>query len=92
MAEGGVYIEGTKDLTYNISLARGVTSLNTQIAQSFAACATSLGVFGYSQGGQVVSLAMPQLATQYKTRANSPSRRSATCSLRMVAFSAASRA
>jgi hypothetical protein len=64
-AEGAYIFTGTKDLTYDISLARGVTSLNTQIAQSFAAGATSLGVFGYSQGAQVASLAMPQLATIY---------------------------
>ena len=64
-AEGGYLLTGTKDLTYNISLARGVTSLENQIAQSFAGGATSLGVFGYSQSAQIVSLAMPQLATTY---------------------------
>ncbi len=66
-AQGGYPFSGTKDLTYNISLARGVTSLETQIAQSFAAGGpgTTLGIFGYSQGAQVASLAMPQLATQY---------------------------
>ncbi|HUH71299.1 MAG TPA: PE-PPE domain-containing protein [Mycobacterium sp.] len=64
-AQGAYIFTGTKDLTYNISLARGVTSLETQIAQSFAAGGTSLGVFGYSQGAQVASLAMPQLATTY---------------------------
>jgi hypothetical protein len=66
-AQGAYIFTGTKDLTYDISLARGVTSLETQIAQSFApgSVATSLGVFGYSQGAQVASLAMPQLATQY---------------------------
>jgi hypothetical protein len=68
-AEGAYIFTGTKDLTYNISLARGVTSLNTQIAQSFAAggLGTTLGIFGYSQGAQVASLAMPQLATQYNS-------------------------
>ena len=64
-AQGAYIFTGTKDLTYDISLARGVTSLETQIAQSFAAGGTSLGVFGYSQGAQVASLAMPQLATTY---------------------------
>ena len=66
-AQGGYPFTGTKDLTYNISLARGVTSLETQIAQSFAGrwAGTTLGIFGYSQGAQVASLAMPQLATQY---------------------------
>ena len=68
-AEGAYIFTGTKDLTYDISLARGVTSLNTQIAQSFAAGGpgTTLGIFGYSQGAQVASLAMPQLATQYNS-------------------------
>jgi hypothetical protein len=66
-AQGAYIFTGTKDLTYDISLARGVTSLDTQVAQSFAAGATSLGVFGYSQGAQVASLAMPQLATQYNS-------------------------
>ncbi len=64
-AQGGYLLTGTKDLTYGISLARGVTSLDTQIGQSFAGGATSLGVFGYSQGAQVASLAMPGLAQVY---------------------------
>ena len=64
-AQGGYVFVGVKDLTYGISLARGVTSLDTQIGQSFAAGATSLGVFGYSQGAQVASLAMPGLAKTY---------------------------
>ena len=64
-AQGAYIFTGTKDLTYNISLARGVTSLDTQIAQSFAAGATSLGIGGYSQGAQVASLAMPGLAKTY---------------------------
>ncbi|HUO40309.1 MAG TPA: PE-PPE domain-containing protein [Mycobacterium sp.] len=64
-AEGAYPFTGTKDLTYNVSLARGVTSLVTQINQSFQAGATSLGIFGYSQSAQLVSLAMPQLATTY---------------------------
>jgi hypothetical protein len=64
-AQGGYLLTGTKDITFNLSLARGITSLDTQIGQSFAAGATSLGVFGYSQGAQLVSLAMPQLATVY---------------------------
>ncbi|OBG23825.1 PE-PPE domain-containing protein [Mycobacterium sp. 852002-51057_SCH5723018] len=60
-AEGLYPFTGTKDLTLDISLARGVTSLETAISQSFAAGASSLGVFGYSQSAIIASVAMPQL-------------------------------
>jgi hypothetical protein len=66
-AEGAYPFTGVKDLTFNTSLARGVTTLKTQIAQSFSAGATSLGIFGYSQSAQLVSLAMPELAHTYSS-------------------------
>ncbi|MCW2662867.1 MAG: hypothetical protein JWP83_4019 [Mycobacterium sp.] len=64
-AEGLYPFTGVKDLTLDISLARGVTSLNNAIAQVIPNPATYTGdpvaILGYSQSSIISSLAMPQL-------------------------------
>jgi PE-PPE domain/PE family len=60
----GLYpLTGVKDLTVNISLARGVTILNNAILQQFQAGNTVV-VSGYSQSSVVASMVMPQLVAE----------------------------
>jgi len=63
----GLYpFTGVKDLTLNVSAARGVTELNNAILQQLAALppGSSIAVLGYSQSAIVSSLEMPQLLAQ----------------------------
>ncbi len=72
-AEGLYPFTGTKDLTLDISLARGVTSLNNAITQVLgAAPATghSVSVFGYSQSAIISSMEMPKLLAEGYTSSN----------------------
>lgn len=67
-AEGLYPLTGVKDLTLDISLARGVISLQNAIHQVIQDPANYNGlpvaVLGYSQSSIVSSLAMPQLLAQ----------------------------
>ncbi|OBG46005.1 hypothetical protein A5672_00790 [Mycobacterium alsense] len=67
-AEGLYPFTGVKDLTLDISLARGVISLENAIHQVIMNPATYMGdpvaILGYSQSSIVASLAMPQLVAQ----------------------------
>ncbi|OBK53248.1 PE-PPE domain-containing protein [Mycobacterium sp. 1081908.1] len=58
--EGLYPITGIKDLTFNVSVARGVTALNNAI-QSLAVPGNTINVFGYSQSTVVASLEMQAL-------------------------------
>jgi hypothetical protein len=65
-AEGLYPFTGTKDLTLDISLARGVTSLNNQITQALGAAPStgSVSVLGYSQSAIIASMEMPKLLAE----------------------------
>jgi hypothetical protein len=64
-AEGLYPFTGVKDLTLDISLARGVTELKNAIALQIApADGNSVAVLGYSQSSIIASMAMPQLLAQ----------------------------
>lgn len=63
-AEGLYPFTGTKDLTLDISVARGVTSLNNAILQAKPTGGNPLVVFGHSQSAVVSSLVMPQLLSE----------------------------
>ncbi|KAA1243084.1 PPE family protein, partial [Mycobacterium simiae] len=59
----GLYpVTGTKSLTFDISVAQGVTILDTAIRQQIAA-GNSVTVFGYSQSATIASLEMVRLAS-----------------------------
>jgi hypothetical protein len=58
--EGLYPLTGIKDLTLDISLARGLTILNNQI-QSLATGTNTINVFGYSQSAIIASLEMQAL-------------------------------
>lgn len=58
--EGLYPITGIKDLTFNVSVARGVTALNNAI-QPLAVPGNTINVFGYSQSTVVASLEMHAL-------------------------------
>lgn len=61
--EGLYPFTGVKDLTLDISLARGVTELNNAINQALATAAGQpVSVLGYSQSAIIASLEMPNLA------------------------------
>ena len=63
----GLYpFTGVKDLTLNVSAARGVTELNNAILQQLAALppGSSIAVLGYSQSAIVSSLEMPKLLAE----------------------------
>jgi hypothetical protein len=64
-AEGLYPFTGTKDLTLNISLARGVTAMENQINLAFTNTGGPIAVLGYSQSSTVISLAMSQLVGHY---------------------------
>ncbi len=67
-AEGLYPFTGTKDLTLDISLARGVTSLDNAIMQAISpggmGPTNNIAVLGYSQSAIIASMAMPQLLAQ----------------------------
>ncbi len=65
-AEGLYPYTGVKDLTLDISLARGVTSLNNAITAVLgpAPSAKVVSVLGYSQSSIIASLEMPKLLAQ----------------------------
>jgi hypothetical protein len=64
-AEGLYPFTGTKDLTLDISLARGVTSLNNAINAAIAPGTGTVAVLGYSQSSIISSMVMPQLLAQH---------------------------
>jgi len=61
--EGLYPLTGIKDLTFDISVARGLTILNNAIQQyaTLGGTANTLNVFGYSQSAAIVSLEMQAL-------------------------------
>ncbi|OBF43665.1 hypothetical protein A5787_14415 [Mycobacterium sp. 852002-50816_SCH5313054-b] len=65
-AEGLYPFTGVKDLTLDISLARGVTSLNNAITGVLgpAPSAKVVSVLGYSQSSIIASMEMPNLLAQ----------------------------
>jgi hypothetical protein len=64
-AEGLYPITGVKDLTLDISLARGVTALDNQINLAIhPGTNQSVSVLGYSQSSIVASMEMPQLLAE----------------------------
>lgn len=65
-AEGLYPFTGVKDLTLDISLARGVTALNNAIVGVLgpAGSAKVVSVLGYSQSSIVASLEMPRLLAE----------------------------
>ena len=64
-AEGLYPFTGTKDLTLDISLARGVTALNNAINLQIAPGTGTVAVLGYSQSAIISSMIMPQLLAQH---------------------------
>ena len=65
-AEGLYPFTGVKDLTLDISLARGVTSLNNAITGVLGAAPSAkvVSVLGYSQSSIIASMEMPNLLAQ----------------------------
>lgn len=64
-AEGLYPITGVKDLTLDISLARGVTALDNQINLAIhPGTNQSVSVLGYSQSSIIASMEMPQLLAE----------------------------
>ncbi len=66
-AEGLYPFTGVKDLTLDISLARGVTALNnaiTQVLGTAPATGHSVSVLGYSQSAIISSMEMPKLLAE----------------------------
>ncbi|WP_068176738.1 PE-PPE domain-containing protein [Mycobacterium sp. UM_CSW] len=67
-AEGLYPFSGVKDLTLDISLARGVTALdniiNQQITPGLGGPTNSVAVLGYSQSAIISSLEMPKLLAE----------------------------
>jgi hypothetical protein len=61
--EGLYPLTGIKDLTFDISVARGLTVLNNAIQQyaTLGGTANTLNVFGYSQSAAIASLEMQAL-------------------------------
>lgn len=59
--EGLYPITGIKDLTLNISVDRGLTTLNNTIMGQLGAGAGKVTVFGYSQGAILAALELPIL-------------------------------
>ena len=57
--EGLYPLTGIKDLTFDISAARGLTILDNSIRAAFGQlAATSVNVFGYSQSSVIASMEM----------------------------------
>jgi PE-PPE domain/PE family len=67
-AEGLYPFTGVKDLTLDISLARGVTALdnaiNLQITPGMGGPTNSVSILGYSQSSIIASLEMPKLLAE----------------------------
>jgi PE-PPE domain/PE family len=67
-AEGLYPFTGVKDLTLDISLARGVTALdnaiNLQITPGLGGPTNSVSILGYSQSSIIASLEMPKLLAE----------------------------
>jgi len=59
--EGLYPLTGVKDLTFDISVARGLTILNNSIQTSVQNGSTQINIFGYSQSAAIVSLEMQAL-------------------------------
>ena len=59
--EGLYPLTGVKDLTFDVSAARGVTILDQAIKAAFATGANPVNVFGYSQSAVVASMEMAAL-------------------------------
>jgi hypothetical protein len=59
--EGLYPLTGIKDLTFDVSAARGVTILDGYIKSTIASGATQINVFGYSQSANIVSQEMMAL-------------------------------
>ncbi len=64
-AEGLYPFTGTKDLTLDISLARGVSSLNNYINAAITPGNGNIAVLGYSQSSIISSMIMPQLVSEH---------------------------
>jgi PE-PPE domain/PE family len=62
--EGLYPFTGVKDLTLDISLARGVTQLDNAINLAISPGGGNIAVLGYSQSAILASMAMPQLLAQ----------------------------
>jgi hypothetical protein len=62
--EGLYPFTGVKDLTLDISLARGVTQLDNAINLAISPGGGNIAVLGYSQSAIIASMAMPQLLAQ----------------------------
>jgi PE-PPE domain/PE family len=63
-AEGLYPLTGVKDLTLDISLARGVISLDNAINLAIHPGAGSIAVFGVSQSAIIASMEMPKLLAE----------------------------
>lgn len=64
-AEGLFPYTGLRDLTLDVSVARGVTELNNAISQAISpGTGGSIAVLGYSQSSVIASLEMPKLLAQ----------------------------
>jgi PE-PPE domain-containing protein/PE family protein len=63
-AEGLYPFTGTKDLTLDISLARGVTELDNAIHAATTPLGANIAVLGYSQSAIIASMEMPKLVTE----------------------------
>ncbi|MGA7050427.1 MAG: PE-PPE domain-containing protein [Mycobacterium sp.] len=59
--EGLYPLTGIKDLTFDVSVARGLTILNNTIQSTIQNGTTQINVFGYSQSAAIVSLEMQAL-------------------------------
>jgi hypothetical protein len=59
--EGLYPLTGIKDLTFDVSAARGVTILDGYIKSAVSSGATQINVFGYSQSANIVSQEMMAL-------------------------------
>ena len=59
--EGLYPLTGIKDLTFDVSAARGVTILDGYIKSAVSSGATQINVFGYSQSADIVSQEMMAL-------------------------------
>jgi hypothetical protein len=64
LANGAYPYTGVKDLTLDVSLARGVISLDNAINLAIHPGTGSIAVFGLSGGALVASLEMPQLRAE----------------------------
>jgi PE-PPE domain/PE family len=59
--EGLYPLTGVKDLTFDVSVARGLTILNNSVQTAVQNGSTQINIFGYSQSAAIVSLEMQAL-------------------------------